>query len=88
MKQLAGAWAGGGIFFSGRGSSSVGWPLTAHRAEGVDIPFYATSLYVTDSNLGLALVDLDIDILTNENDAPIRAEVDTVASALVYRAEK
>ncbi|MCH7984873.1 MAG: hypothetical protein IIC28_12995, partial [Chloroflexi bacterium] len=62
------------------GIAHAGWGAATHqRAEGVDMPFYATALYVTDGDLELAIVDLDIGILTNEDDAAIRAEVETVA---------
>mgnify|MGYP000619120947 CR=1 FL=1 len=62
------------------GIAHAGWGAATHqRAEGVDMPFYATALYVTDGDLELAIVDLDIGILTNEDDAAIRAEVEAVA---------
>ena len=62
------------------GIAHAGWGAATHqRAEGVDMPFYATALYVTDGHLELAIVDLDIGILTNEDDAAIRAEVEAVA---------
>lgn len=44
------------------------------------MPFYATALYVTDGDLEIAIVDLDIGVLTNEDDAAIRAEVAEVAN--------
>jgi neutral ceramidase len=63
------------------GIAHAGWGAASHqRAEGVDMPFYATALYVTDGDLEIAIVDLDIGILTNEDDAAIRAEVAEVAN--------
>jgi hypothetical protein len=44
------------------------------------MPFYATALYVTDGELELAIVDLDVGVLTNSDDAAIRAEVAEVAN--------
>lgn len=62
------------------GIAHAGWGAATHqRAEGVDMPFYATALYVTDSNLEIAIVDIDACILTNEEDAAIRKEVASVA---------
>ena len=66
------------------GIAHAGWGAATHqRAEGVDMPFYATALYVTDGDLELAIVDLDIGILTNEDDAAIRAEVEAVHRGIV-----
>ena len=63
------------------GIAHAGWGAATHqRAEGVDMPFYATALYVTDGDLEIAIVDLDIGILTNEDDAAIRAEVAATAN--------
>ena len=62
------------------GIAHAGWGAATHqRAEGVDMPFYATALYVTDSNLEITIVDIDACILTNEEDAAIRKEVASVA---------
>lgn len=62
------------------GIAHAGWGAATHqRAEGVDMPFYATALYVTDGELELAIVDLDIGVLTNQDDASIREEVAKVA---------
>jgi hypothetical protein len=58
------------------GIAHAGWGAATHqRAEGVDMPFYATALYVTDGDLEIAIVDLDIGVLMNDDDAAIRAEV-------------
>ncbi len=62
------------------GIAHAGWGAATHqRAEGVDMPFYATALYVTDGDLEIAIVDIDAGILLNEDDAAIRAEVASVA---------
>ncbi len=62
------------------GIAHAGWGAATHqRAEGVDMPFYATALYMTDGELELAIVDLDIGILTNSDDAAIRAMVESTA---------
>jgi hypothetical protein len=62
------------------GIAHAGWGAATHqRAEGVDMPFYATALYVTDGDLEIALVDLDMGVLTNGDDAAIRAEVERTA---------
>jgi neutral ceramidase len=62
------------------GIAHAGWGAATHqRAEGVDMPFYATTLYVTDGDLELAIVDLDMGVLTNQDDAAIRAEVAAAA---------
>lgn len=62
------------------GIAHAGWGAATHqRAEGVDMPFYATVLYVTDGELELAIVDLDIGVLTNFDDAAIRSEVSSTA---------
>lgn len=59
------------------GIAHAGWGAATHqRAEGVDMPFYSTALYVTNSELELAIVDLDVGVLTNSDDAAIRAEVE------------
>jgi neutral ceramidase len=59
------------------GIAHAGWGAATHqRAEGVDMPFYSTALYVTDGELELAIVDLDVGVLTNSDDAAIRAEVE------------
>jgi hypothetical protein len=63
------------------GIAHAGWGAATHqRAEGVDMPFYATALYVTDGDLELAIVDIDTGGITNEDDAAIRAEVAAVTS--------
>jgi neutral ceramidase len=63
------------------GIAHAGWGAATHqRAEGVDMPFYATALYVTDGDLELAIVDIDTGGITNEDDAAIRAEVAAVAN--------
>ena len=55
------------------GIAHAGWGAATHqRAEGVDMPFYATSLFVTDGELEIAIVDLDIGILTNEDGMSVR----------------
>lgn len=62
------------------GIAHAGWGAATHqRAEGVDMPFYATTLYVTDGDLELAIVDLDTGILLDGDDAAIRAKVAEVA---------
>ena len=62
------------------GIAHGGWGAATHqRAEGVDMPFYATALYATDGDLELAIVDIDAGSVTNEIDAAIRVEVETVA---------
>ena len=63
------------------GIAHAGWGAATHqRAEGVDMLFYATALYVTDGDLELAIVDIDTGGITNEDDAAIRAEVAAVAN--------
>jgi hypothetical protein len=63
------------------GIAHAGWGAATHqRAEGVDMPFYATALYVTDGDLELAIVDIDTGGITNEDDDAIRAEVAAVTS--------
>jgi hypothetical protein len=63
------------------GIAHAGWGAATHqRAEGVDMPFYATALYVSDGDLEIAVVDLDMGVLTNDDDAAIRAEVAAVAN--------
>ena len=63
------------------GIAHAGWGAATHqRAEGVDMPFFATALYVTDGDLEIAIVDLDIGVLTNEDDAAIRAAVESTAN--------
>lgn len=58
------------------GIAHAGWGAATHqRAEGVDMPFYSTALYVTNGQLELAIVDLDVGVLTNEDNDAIRAEV-------------
>jgi len=65
------------------GIAHAGWGAATHqRAEGVDIPFYATALYVTDGDLEIAIVDLDIGVLTNEDDAAIRGEVEKISGIM------
>ncbi len=49
------------------------------RVDSIDMPFYATALYVTDGDLELAIVDLDMGVLLGDDDAQIRAEVAKVA---------
>jgi hypothetical protein len=62
------------------GIAHAGWGAATHqRAEGVAMPFYATALYVTDGDLELAIVDLDMGQITNADDAAVRAEVSRVA---------
>lgn len=62
------------------GIAHAGWGAATHqRAEGVDMPFYATALFVTDGELEIAIVDLDIGVLTNSDDATIRAEVEKIS---------
>ena len=58
------------------GIAHAGWGAATHqRAEGVDMPFYATALYVTDGDLELAIVDLDIGILTHEIEIPVNSSL-------------
>jgi hypothetical protein len=62
------------------GIAHAGWGAATHqRAEGLDMPFFATALYVTDGDLEIAIVDLDMGVLTNEDDAAIRAAVETTS---------
>ena len=62
------------------GIAHGGWGAATHqRAEGVDMPFYSTALYVTDGDLELAIVDLDTGIVVNRDADAIRAEVEAVA---------
>lgn len=56
------------------------WGAATHqRAEGVDMPFYATALYVSDGDLELAIVDIDMGTLAGTEDAAIRSEVARVS---------
>jgi len=65
------------------GIAHAGWGAATHqRAEGVDMPFYATALFVTDGELEIAIVDLDIGVLTNEDDGSIREEVAKVSGIM------
>jgi neutral ceramidase len=58
------------------GIAHAGWGAATHeRAEGVDMPFYATALYVTDGDIEIAIVDLDMGILTFSIDTQIREAV-------------
>jgi neutral ceramidase len=58
------------------GIAHAGWGAATHeRAEGIHMPFYATALYVTNGDLELAIVDLDMGILTGPIDAAIREVV-------------
>ena len=62
------------------GIAHAGWGAATHqRAEGVDMPFFATALYVTDGELELAIVDLDMGVLTNEDDMAIRDAVESTS---------
>ena len=63
------------------GIAHAGWGAATHqRAEGVDMPFFATALYITDGELELSIVDIDTGGITNEDDAAIRAEVAAIAN--------
>ena len=65
------------------GIAHAGWGAATHqRAEGVDMPFYATALYVTDGKLEIAIVDLDVGILTNKNALPFDPRPPRVTSGL------
>lgn len=58
------------------GIAHAGWGAAVHeRAEGVDMPFYCTALYVSDGKTAVAIADLDMGILTDDLDAAIRTEV-------------
>ena len=62
------------------GIAHAGWGAATHqRAEGVDMPFYATALYVTDDELEIAIVDLDVGILTNQDDSEIRTKIASIS---------
>ena len=62
------------------GIAHAGWGAATHqRAEGVDMPFFATALYVTDGELEIAIVDLDMGVLTNEDDMAIRDAVESTS---------
>ena len=62
------------------GIAHAGWGAATHqRAEGVDMPFYATALYVTDGELEIAIVDLDVGILTNQDDSEIRTKIASIS---------
>jgi len=62
------------------GIAHAGWGAATHqRAEGVDMPFFATALYVTDGDLEIAIVDLDMGVLTNEDDKAIRDAVESTS---------
>ena len=40
------------------GIAQAGWGAATHeRAEGIDMPFYSTALYVTDSDIETAIVE-------------------------------
>jgi hypothetical protein len=43
------------------------------------MPFFATALYVTDGELEIAIVDLDMGVLTNEDDMAIRDAVESTS---------
>jgi len=55
------------------GIAHAGWGAATHeRAEGVDMPFFCTALFVSDGEAELAIVDLDIGFLLPEVERAVR----------------
>ena len=58
------------------GIAHAGWGAATHeRAEGIDMPFYSTSLYVSDGLVEAAIVDIDILLLPDELEQAIRRSI-------------
>ena len=63
------------------GIAHAGWGAAIHeRAEGVDMPFFCTALFLSDGATELAIVDLDICFVREELDRPIRDAIAEEAS--------
>ena len=61
------------------GIAHAGWGAATHeRAEGVDMEFYCTALYIADSSLEAAIVDIDILLLPEDLERAIRDSVAAV----------
>ncbi|MBI4305433.1 MAG: neutral/alkaline non-lysosomal ceramidase N-terminal domain-containing protein [Chloroflexi bacterium] len=59
------------------GIAHAGWGAATHeRAEGVDMPFYVTALYVTDGATECVIVDIDILLLPSDLDGNLRQAVE------------
>lgn len=62
------------------GIAHAGWGAAVHeKAEGVDMPFYATALYLESPETSLVIVDLDIILVPDWLDREIRTAVATSA---------
>lgn len=58
------------------GIAHAGWGAATHeRAEGVDMPFSSTALYVTDGDTEAAIVDIDILLLPDDLERAIRSAI-------------
>jgi hypothetical protein len=58
------------------GIAHAGWGAATHeRAEGVDMPFYATGLYLAGGDIECVIVDIDIILLPAWLDEQIRTAV-------------
>ena len=58
------------------GVAHAGWGAQTHqRSEGNDMPSYATALVVSNGDLALAIVDIDILILNPDMDRAVREEI-------------
>jgi len=58
------------------GVAHANWGAAVHqRAEGVDMPFYSTALYVTDGETNVAVVDMDICYVAADEDQAIRERI-------------
>ena len=64
------------------GIAHAGWGAATHeRSEGIDMPFYATAFYVTNSDIEAVIVDIDILHLPRDLEEEIRGSiVDAVGS--------
>ena len=55
------------------GIAHAGWGAAVHeRAEGVDMPFYCTALYLSDGKREVAVLDIDICFLATDLDQEVR----------------
>ncbi len=58
------------------GIAHAGWGAAIHEAaEGIDMPFYATALFVMDGDIEVAILDLDILILPGSLADDIRSAI-------------
>jgi hypothetical protein len=58
------------------GIAHGGWGAQKHeRAEGIDLPLWATALAMSDGDTTVVLLDIDVQILTNERADQVRSAV-------------